>query len=338
MEQTQHDPLLRTRALAGLQRYQTVERPAPPLPAQVVAQAGSARLLQYGPVLSADRAPVVFVPSLINPPDVLDLSEHASMMRWMAAQGHGVLLVDWGCPSATDPSGKDSDGDLAWHVTARLLPLIAQIRHPSPPVLVGYCLGGTLALAAACLHPVRAMATIAAPWDFDALPQQNRDAIGGLWAQARPMCERLGYVPMEVLQSGFWKLDPARTIAKYADFADLADDGDAMAAFLAVEDWANAGPPLTLAAGRDLFAHLYGENVTGQGRWIVGDRPVNPALPGIPTLSIASTNDHIVPAGTAPPLAERWTRDLGHVGMIVSRRAPELLWRPLSQWLFNHGG
>lgn len=333
MDQTGDDTVLRARALSGLRRYQEAQRPPRPPEAPVIASHAGARLLRYGSDWANNRAPVLFVPSLINPPHVLDISERASMLRWMAAQGHDAMLVDWG-----HPGERDRDVDLGGHVMDRLLPLIAGIQSPRPPVLVGYCLGGTLALSAAQHVALSALAVIAAPWHFSAMPDQSRADVARLWAGAKPTCERLGYVPMEVLQSGFWMLDPARTIAKYADFADMADGSDAMAAFLALEDWANAGPPLTYAAGRELFETLYSADATGQGRWTVDGAVTDPSAHAMPTLSVASSTDHIVPASCAPKLAEQWTLDMGHVGMIVGSRAQEKLWRPLSQWLFNHGG
>lgn len=327
--ETEDDAELRRRALIGLRRYQQADRPAPPPAPQVMAQAGAARMLRYG--VDNGRAPVIFIPSLINPPRVLDLSEDRSMLRDMAAAGHDAFLVDWGTPSAHD-GAMGLDG----HVTERLLPLIAAL--PRPPILVGYCLGGTLALAAAMLHQVRAVATIASPWAFDKFPQADRQEIATLWNGARSLCERLGYVPMEVLQSGFWAIDPARTVAKYAAFADMAEGSHEARAFMAVEDWANAGPPLSFAAGRDLFDHLYAANATGQGQWMVAGRAIDIADLCCPSLSIRSTTDRIVPAKVAPDLDGDWRLNLGHVGMIVGRKAHELLWKPLSEWLFTHGG
>ncbi len=107
---------------------------------------------------------------------------------------------------------------------------------------------------------------------------------------------------------------------------------------MAVEDWANAGAPLTFAAGRELFEALYVDDVTGRAEWRVGDAAIRPADFAMPTLAISSTTDTIVPAASTPPLAEQWTLDMGHVGMIVGSRGPKRLWEPLSQWLFKHGG
>ncbi|WP_256213252.1 alpha/beta hydrolase [Sphingobium sp. YR768] len=327
--ETQDDPELRRRAFIGLRKYQEAQRPPPAPPGHCVATAGPARLLQYG--AATDGNPVVFIPSLINPPQVLDLSESRSMLRHMAAAGHAAYLVDWGAPSAQDAMlGLDG------HIMERLLPMLAAL--PRPPILVGYCLGGTLALGAAAMQRFPAVATIAAPWRFDAFPAADLDLIANMWRGAKAMCERIGYVPMEVLQSGFWAMDPARTIAKYAAFADAAVGSDAEHAFLAVEDWANGGAPLSFAAGRDLFESLYADNASDAGRWRIGGRAVDIAALDCPTLSIVSTSDRIVPALAGPRLSEEHSLHLGHVGMVVGGRAREILWEPLSDWISDHGG
>lgn len=320
---------MRRRAFQGLRRYQETSRPPPPPAADLFAAAGSAKLLRYGS--EQGRAPVVFLPSLINPPRVLDLSESRSMLRHMAAAGHDAYLVDWGHPGASDAML-----GLEGHVTQRLMPMLAAL--PQPPILVGYCLGGSLAIGAAALRGVRALATIAAPWQFDGFPDADRDLVASLWRGSKPTCERLGYVPMEVLQSGFWAMDPARTIRKYAAFADAEPGSDAERAFLAVEDWANGGSPLSFAAGRDLFEKFYAANESGRLQWRVDGKLVDPAKLACPTLSFRSATDRIVPAAAAPNLAESLTLSLGHVGMIVGSSARKLLWEPLSEWLSSHGG
>nr|WP_087574061.1 alpha/beta hydrolase [Sphingomonas sp. CDS-1] len=327
--ETQDDPELRKRAFQGLRKYQEARRSAPPTTPAIAASAGSAKLLRYG--TENGRHPVVFVPSLINPPQVLDLSESRSMLRHMSAAGHDAYLVDWGAPAADDGAlGLDR------HVTERLLPMLAAL--PRQPILVGYCLGGNLVIGAAALQPARALATIAAPWNFDGFPAADREQIGALWRSSKPMCQRLGYVPMEVLQSGFWAMDPARTIRKYAAFADMAVGSDEEHAFLAVEDWANGGPPLSYTAGHDLFEQFYAANASGRGEWRIGGQAVDPRRLTCPTLSIRSATDRIVPAAAAPEMAAGTTLSLGHVGMIVGGGARTLLWEPLSQWLSSHGG
>ena len=323
--ETAGDPARLMLALAGLRRYQQADRAAPPPPAPVLARAGRAVLRDYG---RFDDPPVLFVPSLINPPSVLDLAADRSLLRWLAGRGLRPLLVDWGTPTPADAAM-----GLAGHVETLLLPLIDAVGRP--PVLVGYCLGGTMAVAAAALRPVRGLALIATPWHFSGFPDTARADLAALWHHAAPAADRLGLLPVETLQAAFWQLDPARIAARFVDFATRADLRDA----IVLEDWANDGPPIALAAARDLFDALFRDDRPGQGRWIVGGRRIDPAAFDLPMLDILSTTDRIVPAATAlsqgVPATDRLRLALGHVGMVAGTRARSALWEPLAAWLLQ---
>jgi len=336
--ETAQDPALRHRAFAGLRRFQTARRRADPAPPTEVARVGRAALLtrNSGAQGAKDRAPIILIPSLINPPHVLDLTENRSLLRFLLREGHEAYLLDWGTPTTAD-----RDSDLADHVDGLLLPLARTLGRP--PLLVGYCLGGTLAIGAAVRSaaldaPVRGLATIAAPWDFAQYDDAFRTRIAETWTQSRTLCERLGLVPMEVFQTGFWSLDPERTIRKYANFGEIESDTPAWHGFIALEDWANEGAPLTLASGRDLAMACYETNMTGSGQWSIGGTRVDLAALDCPTLAVASTTDRIVPAAATPPADERVDLALGHVGMMIGGRAEAALWRGLSDWLSRHGG
>jgi len=335
---TAQDADLRRRAFAGLRRFQSAPRRPACAPPAEVARIGRAALLARdgGAQGAGDRAPIILVPSLINPPTVLDLTEQRSLLRFLLREGHEAYLLDWGTPG---PDARDSD--LADHVDSLLLPLARTLGRPA--LLVGYCLGGTLTIGAAARGaalgtPVRGVATVAAPWDFARYDDDFRARIAETWARSQAGCERLGLVPMEVFQTGFWSLDPERTIAKYANFGEIEADTPAYHGFIALEDWANEGAPLTLASGRDLAERCYKANITGSGQWSIGGTRVDPARLDCPTLAIASTTDRIVPAAATPPADERIDLALGHVGMMIGGRAQVALWRGLSDWLSRHGG
>lgn len=199
-EETAASPERRSAALAGLRLYQDAlrGRARNAMPARY--RKGRARLRDYGAERAGGRT-VIFVPSLINPPHILDLLPDVSLLRWLGAQGHRPFLLEWG-----EQLPITREMDMTAHVTRVLLPLIAKFAEP--PVLAGYCLGGTIALAAACAAPVAGLALIASPWRFDGFGFAARAEIARMWQAARPTCELLGLVPMEVLQSGFWRLDP----------------------------------------------------------------------------------------------------------------------------------
>ena len=304
------DPALARRALAGLESYETAPRPPARPERAAIARVAGAALRDHG----GDGAPVVLVPSLINPPDVLDLDSEVSLAGALAADGRQVLLVDWG------PAAQRSNLNVAGHVEALLLPLLDSIGEPAS--LIGYCLGGTMAMAAAGLAPAKRLATLSAPWRFAAYPAESRAALGRLWDSSEPASKRLGALPMEVLQAGFWALDPARTVAKFAEFATLDPDGPQARRFIMLEDWANEGEPLPLPAARELFEGLYRDDLPGSGRWTVGGRRVA-EQPPVPTLHLVAGEDRIVPPATAPA-GEQVVIASGHVGMVVGRARSQL--------------
>lgn len=319
--ETAASPSSRAAALAGLRAYQQAQRPLRRAPKPAIASVGRATLRDYG----GSGQAVVFVPSLINPPHVLDLARGNSLLRWLARQGVRPMLVDWGVPGP-----EERDLDIAGHVEQLLLPLLRTLRRP--PALAGYCLGGTMAMAAAALSETAGLALIASPWHFGGYGD-SLSAMSELWDAAYAPCEKLGLVPMEVLQSGFWQLDPRRTVAKFERFGQLAPGSAEARAFVALEDWANEGAPLTFGAGRQLFDDFLVADLPGRGKWEVGGRIIRSEAIAAPSIAFVSTSDRIVPATTAAQLRERSETALGHVGMIVGARARTALWEPLAAWL-----
>jgi polyhydroxyalkanoate synthase len=190
-----------------------------------------------------------------------------------------------------------------------------------------------MALAAAMLRPIDRLALIASPWHFAGYPDKSRAELGELWTAARPLAEQLGLFPMELLQTGFWTLDPGRVIAKYADFGRLDPESEAARAFVVLEDWSNSGPPLTLAAGRELVEDFMRDDKPGTGRWTVAEIGIDPQALACPALEVVSSSDRIVPMTTAAGVGRRLLLKQGHVGMIVGARGRALLWEPLTAWL-----
>lgn len=311
----ERDPELARRALQGLACYQQAPRHVAQHERSIVARVGGATLRDCG----ASGRPILLVPSLINPPAILDLDQGCSLANALSSSGR-VLLLDWG------PASERQTLDVSGHVTDLLIPLIKAVGEPV--ALVGYCLGGTMALAAAALEPsVRAVVTMAAPWRFSAYPEESRDALRRLWQDTQAVAEQLGVLPIEVLQAGFWSLDPQRLVTKFARLADMVPDSEEARRFLVLEDWANGGEPLPLPAARELVQQLFERDCAGRGEWL------GSGLPTCPMLHVTAANDRITPSATAAPKGDRLASPAGHVGMVVGRSAPEHLHRPLREWL-----
>jgi len=297
------DPKVARDALVGLRAYADAVRRPEAEPRPEVGRVRGAALRDHG-----GEGPVaVLVPSLINPPLILDLDPEVSLARAIRGMGRRVLLLDWGKAS------ERAELDVAGHVEVLLLPLLEAIGEPA--ALIGYCLGGTMAIAAAGLAPCEQVVTLAAPWHFDRYPERSRAALADIWRSSKAAAETLGALPMEVLQGAFWSLDPERTVAKFAQFG-RADPTSAKARrFVALEDWANAGEPLPCRAAAELLEDMFGRDLPGHGEWRVGDRLVR-ERPAVPAAHLLAGHDVIAPAATAPA-GEIRTIPAGHVGMIV---------------------
>jgi polyhydroxyalkanoate synthase len=305
----------------------------------VVWTEGSTRLLDYRP---QGGPPVLFVPSLINRAYVLDLMEGHSMLRWLADQGMRPLLVDWGWPGETERRFSLTD-----YVAGRMeRAMAAAARHAgAAPVLAGYCMGGTLAVAAAQRRPdlIGGLALLAAPWDFHA-PEPDRALQA---AETLPLLEPVltfgNALPVDVLQSLFALLDPWGVADKYRDFSRLAADDPRARRFVALEDWLNDGIPLAADVARACLGEWYGANAPARGEWRIAGLPVDPTAIRAPTFVAVPGKDRIVPPESALPLASLipgatlHQPHAGHIGMAAGARAEASLWRPLLAWMRGLG-
>ena len=249
----------------------------------------------------------VLVPSLINPPRILDLDEQVSLTSAIAAMGRRTLLLDWGT------ADERAELTVAGHVERLLLPLLRSIGEPV--ALVGYCLGGTMAIAAATLAPIERVVTLAAPWNFARYPQGSHDALQDMWRHSRAAAKALGALPMEVLQAAFWSLDPERTVRKFSEFGRLDPASDEARRFIELEEWANEGEPLPFPAAKELVEELFGNDRPGTGGWTIGGRAASDRL-SAPSLHLTAERDLIAPPQTVAA-GNCVAIPTGHVGMIV---------------------
>lgn len=333
-QQLADDPQRLLQLLKALDLYARADRSFMRPPGAVLLHHGKAMLRSaagLGQDAPALRTPpqIVFVPSPINAPHILDMDAECSLMGWLTDQGLPAALVDWG---TTGPG--DHADTLDSFALERLLPLLGGL--PGPVHLVGYCLGGLIAMAAACHTRVKSLTLIATPWHFSGYRAQRRAELAKMWAHHRPACQSMQLVPMEVMQHGFWTLSPDKLIEKYLKFGAMEADSGPARRFVAVEDWANGGEPLPFALGRQLFEDLYGDDITGQGQWHVGAVRIDAAHVQGPVMEFASASDAIVPLACSPDIPGRQVLASGHVGMVVGSSGPTTLWPMLKRWILSH--
>jgi polyhydroxyalkanoate synthase len=304
----------------------------------VIWRDGAARLLDYGAGAGLpDDAPLLLaVPSLVNRAFILDLTEGCSLMRWLVRQGIRPLMLDWGCPGDVERAFTLTD-----YVAGPLESAIdvARAEHPGRLMLLGYCMGGLLALAAALRRPndISGLALLATPWNFHA-DEAGARRLRLTATMLGPMIDQLGELPVDVLQSLFFGLDPMQAPRKFESMADEPGRTRRMRHFVATEDWLNDGVPLAGPVARECLFGWYGNNTPASGTWRVAGRAVDPARFAGRTLLVVPEHDRIVPPESALALADALPDatlcqpPLGHIGMMVGGRAKQLVWQKLAAW------
>jgi len=323
----------------GIKNYQGYPRHPRPSEPPAIWTSGSTRLLDYGIISTSSSAPpVLVIPSLINRAYILDLALDRSLMRHLAATGLRPLLVDWGWPEE-----QELDFGLDQYIGERLQAILNFVRTETArrPALIGYCMGGNLALALAGRNPgaVSALALLATPWDFHSDGGVTARFLDMMAPALKNLIAQMGVLPVDMLQAMFAGLDPAQTGVKFRHFATATKDSDATKRFILLEDWVNDGVPLPGKVALECLFGWYRDNTPSSGNWKIGGEVVDPTKILLPTFAAIPSKDHIVPPASAQALADILpnvhilTPPAGHIGMVAGGQAKQRLYEPLSHWL-----
>lgn len=338
----------------GIRAYQDYPEQRDVMEASVVWRRGTTKLRDYNP--AHPTAPIILVvPSLINRFHILDLDLAPSFLRTLALHGFRPLVVDWDAP------GEDENSFGLDDYVARLKEVVEFIQRPEaggqrsgkekispslqPPVsslhLLGYCMGGLLALALASQkpHAFKTLTLMATPWDFhEPQPKLSID----LQNTFASMLDQSGHLPVDVLQSLFTAMQPMRTLEKFMRFAAVNPLSMEARKFVLVEDWLNDGVPLTSKTAKECIAGWYGNNHTAKNMWRVAGQLVDPRILPIPSYVLVPGKDTIVPPESALPLAKLLPHATlhepmaGHIGLLAGRNALQQIWMPMIKWLKSH--
>ncbi len=330
------NPSQLTRFYDGIRSYRSHPYRRCTGPRPIVWAAGDEKLYDYGPETGW---PLLIVPSMINRAYILDLMPGASLLERLSASGFRPFLLEWG---QSEPSSRRlSIGD---YVLGRLEPALSRICDETDalPIVLGYCMGGTLAVALSCLHQDRmaGLALLATPWDFTADDVHTPSS----WSLARQhalaaAAGGIGSASVDLLQALFASVDPLAVPKKFASFARIDPSSSEALRFVAIEDWLNDGQPLGADVAAECFVDWYGRNGPAGGAWRIGGKRIRPEMLSLPAFFAIPRADRIVPPRSALALAAMLrNREVvrpasGHVGMIAGRRAEQGLWTPLADWL-----
>ncbi len=322
-------------------------------PASIIDEAPQRTVFRYlvpdGAAPTRDL-PVLLVPPLAAPPTCFDLRRGCSLAEHLLAIGHPTYLVDYGRIGF-------SDRDLGLeHWIDDVLPAavraVSRDAGDAPVQLVGWCLGGIMALLAAAAAPdlpINAIATVASPFDFRQVrllqPFVPLDRMTG-GRLLSPIYRVLGGAPAPLVRRAFQLTSIDRELTKPLAILRNLDDRDFLAQVAAVDDFMrhmDAYPGRTFG---QLYHRFFGVNELAEGRFALGERVLDLHDVTVPVLSVAGDRDVLAPRAAVHHVGSLLasarevrlaTAPGGHLGVLAGRAARTTTWTWIDEFLADHG-
>jgi polyhydroxyalkanoate synthase len=320
-----------------------------PSPSRTIYRGPQRTVLRYtvGPRTQRPRGnPVLLVPPLAAPAICFDLRRGCSLVEYLVANGHPTYLVDYGEISFADRSlGIEHWIDAVIPDAMRAVTADAGKR---PVHLVGWSLGGIMALLVAADDPRRRIASVTmvgSPFDVTQVP---------LVAPFRPLLNigggfgltfayrALGGAPAYLVQRAYELAAFEKYVTKPLVMARNIGDRDFLAQIEAVDHFMGSMLAYPGRTFGQLFHRMIRGNELARGEFDVGGRTVRVADARAPVLSIAGRDDGIAPKPSVHHIAalipdvELSTAPGGHLGVLTGRAARRTTWPTIHDFLRRH--
>ncbi len=312
-------------------------------PFEVVHQQDRVKLKYYRPEKRPEpsiQTPLLIIYALINRETMLDLQPGRSVVQSFLDSGMDLYMADWGYPSE-----KDKFLTLDDHINGYMDTMVDFIRnhHACKKVnIMGICMGGTMSIIYAALHPekVKNLITTVTPSNFD-----TDQGLLHIWMKhldPEKIIGAYGNMPGDLMNIGFLLLNPARLmIDKYVGFMENADNKDFVENFIRMEKWIFDSPDVPGETFKQFITDFYQKNLLIQNQLYIGGRHVDLKKITMPLLNIYGKFDHLVPPGACDLLTRRVgstdTKDVcletGHIGIYVSSKTQKEFVPKIISWL-----
>jgi len=297
------------------------------------------------PARDVTPPPILLVPPLAAPASCFDLRRGCSLAEHLLAAGRRPYVVDYGAIAY----GDRNLGIEHWvdEVIPRAVAAVSADAGGRDVQLVGWCLGGIMALLATAsgARPIRSVAVVASPFDVTQVPMVAplrplaNLAGGGVGTLAYKL---LGGAPAPLVKRMYRLAGFDKYVLKPFTLATNLDDRD----FLAQVEAVDAFMASMLAYPGRTFGQIYHRflrrNDLADGRIRLGGRAIDLADVRVPVLSIAGEGDGIAPQAAVHHVAELLpnapevriaSAPGGHLGVLTGRAARHTTWPLLDDFL-----
>ncbi|HUR75188.1 MAG TPA: alpha/beta fold hydrolase [Sporichthya sp.] len=322
--------------------------PIGPTPSRVIWREGKAELRHYsGPGLGPERRlrpPVVVLGGLVGRSYIFDLHEGNSFVARMLEAGFDTFVLDWGIPDADD-SANTLETYLARYFP-RALRAACQQAGADEVSVIGYCMGGTMALHALAGNPalpVRNLVLIATPIDFRHLGSMV-DAVCEGRLDPATVLDQEGNVPAPLIAAFFSVMKPTAPVVKYANLVQNLWNEDYLRGYQALSRCFEQHAPLPGAAFVQIAEQWMRDNGFVTDLLRLNGRAAHLGDLAMPVLIVTGDRDELVPEGATAPLAdllhgtkpEVLVLQAGHASLTTGRTAAKHTVPRILDWLADH--
>jgi len=301
--------------------------------------------------------PLVIVPPLGVTTDVFDLLPQRSLVRYMAARGFRVYLIDWGRPKR-----EHAHLGLADYADRFFSAALAKIRKHAgceDVSLMGWCMGGLLSLMHTGLEQdphIRNLITVASPIDM-----HGAGLLGGVGKAVNgpaQLLRRYTDLRLEMLDPArmasspwlttlsFKMTDPVGSVTTYWDLVTNLADREFLESYSTTSDYLNHMLMYPGGVIRDMTVQVAVDNKLAAGKIEVGSRLAELDRIRCPLLAFAGETDRLVAPDVARKLIDVVASEDkefrvapgGHMGVIIGSRAQNVVWKQSADWLAERSG
>ena len=300
--------------------------------------------------------PLVLVPPLGVTTETFDLMPQRSLVRYLAARGFKVYLVDWGKPAKEHAHL----GLLDYSRDMMGVALEKVRRHSGSKDLsmMGWCMGGLFCLLYQGLTQdkhLRNIVTVASPIDLETGKGVISMVAGVAQAMDGPAKLVSNYsnfrlntldparlsMPDWLTTLVFKMTDPVGSVTTYWDLVTHLRDREFVESHSTTADYLNNMLRYPGGVVRDMASGVVNENQLAGGRVHIGESVAELDRINCNLLAFAGKTDILVPPEVASGIvdvvasADKEFREApgGHMGVIIGSKAQKAVWADSADWL-----
>ena len=263
------------------------------------------------------------------------------MVEFLTKKGYDVYLIDWGVPRPEDKRLRLED-----YVLDFMSDCATRIAADSSEVelsMLGYCMGGQLALMYAAVHkerPLKNLICLTTPVDSEGM------GLFRTWSDKRyfdvdNIVDTLGNVPAEMMYNSFQMLRPAQRMMSEIRLWDNMWNDDFVRSYRLIDRWGREQIPFPGECFRQMTKEITWENKLYKNELLLGGKLVDLRNINAAFLAVMAQHDHIVPFESAKQVLkmigstdkEDVVMKGGHVSVLAGPNASGRLWPVLDRWL-----